>query len=313
MPKLSDFKSKTLGLKLSTPVTCIPCILEDLIEACDELIKNRKKGAVIVKEALAFLSQEVAKESHLPSYFVTGVHRILKKKLGIEIPFARRRKKCNEIGLKIAKRVKIKAKSLKGYQRFYFLVKWAIAGNHLDFRTAGAGYTFNLNAIEEMLEKEVKRGLAVDETKRLWQKIKKAQKILYVLDNVGEIALDRLVMQAIKETGDKRLVAVVRGGAITSDAIMRDAVQVQIPEVADSVIISGPDTLGISFEEMSTDLQNELSAAELVIAKGQANFYAFFQYAKTLPGRTFCLFSTKCDLVSSLFNKAGKINVIVKI
>jgi len=72
-----------------------------------------------------------------------------------------------------------------------------------------------------------------------------------------------------------------------------------------------PDTLGISSEEMSDELRENLQTADIVIAKGQANYYALSEYRPKAGGKIACLFKTKCDYVSNIFGKNGKVNLAV--
>jgi len=72
-----------------------------------------------------------------------------------------------------------------------------------------------------------------------------------------------------------------------------------------------PDTLGISLEEMSDELRENLQTADIVIAKGQANYYALSEYRPKARGKIACLFKTKCDYVSNIFGKNGKVNLAV--
>ena len=72
-----------------------------------------------------------------------------------------------------------------------------------------------------------------------------------------------------------------------------------------------PDTLDISLEEMSDELRENLQTADIVIAKGQANYYALSEYRPKAGGKIACLFRTKCDYVSNVFGNIGKVNLAV--
>jgi len=126
---------------------------------------------------------------------------------------------------------------------------------------------------------------------------------------VGEIALDLLLLQEIKNL-NKEVIVTGSRGAITSDVTLEDLEEVGMKEVADKIIPSGPDTLGISFEEMSLELKQALMEVDLVIAKGQANFYAFSENRSKIRGAVASLFTSKCDVVSRLFDRTGKINIV---
>jgi uncharacterized protein with ATP-grasp and redox domains len=62
---------------------------------------------------------------------------------------------------------------------------------------------------------------------------------------------------------------------------------------------------------MSDQLKRELQTADLIIAKGQANYYALTEYRSKVPGKIALLFRTKCELVSNDLGETGKINIAV--
>ena len=298
---------------------CIPCILKDIEEAGRLLLKDRNKETLLLRRSMEFLSKEFNGKVP-PPYYITHVHRILKEISGLEIPFAERRRRCNEIGLLIAEKIEKEITNFQGYEQFAHLAHWAVAGNSIDFRTVGSGYDSDLATLEENLRNIHSKGLAVDERKRVWDVLQSSKKILYIPDNVGELALDRLLMSFIKERvgtyGNTPLLVVgMRGGAITSDATLEDAKTLGIDQIADQLISTGPDTLGISLTEMSPELREELIKTDLVITKGQAN-YQVISELKEKPkseihiSNCACLFTTKCDLVSSRFGLKGKIGIV---
>jgi len=263
----------------------------------------------ILKESFRFLSREFSTEK-IPSYFITEVHRILKRISGIEIPFKERRDRCNQLGIKMAEKIALGAEGLEEFERFSFLVNWAIASNHLDFRTVGTGYGFQMAEIIEELRACLSEGLKIDRRAEIFQKAKNSSKILYIHDNVGEIALDKLLIKELRRYGTL-VTSALRGGPITSDATIEDGETVGLQEAASEIILAGPDTLGISLNEMSDQLKRGLQTADLVIAKGQANYYALTEYRSKVPGKIACLFRTKCEIVSNDLGETGKINVAI--
>jgi len=290
-----------------TKLNCATCIIDDLCGALDLLDLNEKTKNKILKDAFYFLSKEFSTDK-IPSYFITEVHRILKRVSKIEIPFQERRDKCNQLGIEMAKKIDKEAETLKELERFLFLVNWAIASNHLDFRTVGTGYGFQMAEIIKELRACVSEGLRIDRRMEIYQLAKKASVILYIHDNVGEIAFDKLLIKEFRKYG-ATVTSALREGPITSDATIEDGKTVALNEVASKIILAGPDTLGISLYEMSSELKEAFQVADLIIAKGQANYYALTEYKTKVPGRIACLFRTKCEIVSSHMSETGKINV----
>ena len=294
---------------MRTHLNCASCIIDDLCGALNLLPLKEETKHEILKESFRFLSREFSTEK-IPSYFITEVHRILKRISGIEIPFKERRNKCNQLGIKMAGKIGLEAERLEEFDRFSFLVNWAIASNHLDFRTVGAGYGFQMAEIIEELRACVSEGLRIDRRVEIFQKAKNSSEILYIHDNVGEIAFDKLLIKEIRRYGAS-VTSALRGGPITSDATIEDGETVGLQEAASKIILAGPDTLGISLNEMSDQLKEELQTADLVIAKGQANYYALTEYRSKVPGTIACLFRTKCEIVSNELRETGKINVAI--
>jgi len=247
-------------------------------------------------------------EGHLPSWYITGVHRILKDEAGDAVPFRELREGCNRAGREIAARVAEDVASLAPSERFAQLCVWAVAGNHLDFRTAGIGYGFGVDEVDDMLREVVARGFDVDRTAEIEALARGARRVLYVPDNVGEVAFDALLVREIRSYG-AHVVVPYRGGPITSDATLEDFRQTGLDEAADDVFQAGPDTLGISLEEASPRLLEEIAKADLVITKGQANFYLAYGNRPDLGPAVACLLTTKCDAISEKFGTTKRLSI----
>jgi uncharacterized protein with ATP-grasp and redox domains len=298
-----------VSLDMKTNDICSSCVLHDLVGALDRLGLDGAVRERIVKRSLAHLAAAFD-YSHPPSFHITAVHRILKEESGLALPFAELRARCNEVGLAVAALVEKEAQALPPLERFRFLCRWAIAGNHLDFRTVGTGYDFPPERIAAMLRESLDEGLAVDETAAIFAAAGRAREVVYLHDNVGEIAFDKLLIAEIRRLGP-RVVSALRGGPITSDATMEDGLTVKIADAADEVICACPDTLGVSWEEMTPTLKAALATADLVVAKGQANYYVFDEHFRELKGRVACLLRTKCAPVSRRFGSEQVVNAAV--
>lgn len=286
---------------------CLPCFLDDLESATRLLFPGDKDLRWdITTAALRFLADEVSRE-RVPSFYITRVHRILKRLSGLEMPFADLRRRANEVGLAVAASLTPPPRD-EPLARFQFLVRWAITGNYLDFRTVGTGYGLSTEALRALLEEKAGVDLHVDQTREIFAVVQAADSILYCLDNVGEIAFDRLLIAELQRYA--RVTAAVKGGPITSDAVLADAQAVGLTGVC-PVIVAGPDTLGISLEEETEEMRRAMAAADLIITKGQANFYVMEEYARQASNHVACLFSTKCDPIATKFGLRGKVNVAV--
>jgi len=278
---------------MHTTLQCAVCFIDDLRGALDDLVEDSEERFAILAEAMRWLSDEFRPDP-IPSYFITRLHRLLKARTGQEMPFAELRARCNEAGVTLAARLAVRLASISDdHSRLRFLCQWAIAGNHLDFRTVGTGYALSPDATEALLAHAVEEGLVIDHTGALLGMIRRQPRVLYLCDNVGEIALDRLLIEELQRYGCP-VTAAVKGGPITSDAVLADAQAVGLTELV-PLILTGPDTLGLPLDEMSAQMEAALQAAELIISKGQANYYALSEIYRDLPGHVFCLLRTKCQ------------------
>lgn len=287
---------------MKVALECLPCIVDDVLSATALLEKNDRKQMQVAHEVSQFLSNTYG-AGREPSYYITEAHRILKRVTGIDVPFSEKRHASNVLGKKIAERLTLPDGE---EEKFFFLIRAAVAANHIDYRTTGTGYEATSDEIEAMFSREMEKRLAVDESKKIFESVKAARSVLYICDNVGEIAIDRLLIREIGKYAD--VVAAVRGGPITSDATLEDARFVGLDETC-PLIITGPDTLGISFDGMSCELEGAIKKVDLILTKGQANFYVMEEHRSEIGAPIACLFSTKCDHVSSYFNLAGKVNI----
>ena len=283
---------------MKTTPACLTCILGDVYAAAQLVTPDATMQLRVVQDAMHFLAAKFGYQ-RVPSYYITEVHRILKRDTGIAVPFESSRLQLNRVGLQIAARLRPEAERLEGIERFRFLARWALAGNSLDSRTVGIGYVFDPEKTLQHLQGYVGRGLAQDHLNRLYERVQAGGPVLYIHDNVGEVALDRLLIEELRRHGC-HVTSTLRGGPITSDATMEDGRMVGLETAVDRLILAGPDTLGISWEEASPDLRQALRQARLIIAKGQANYYVLSEHRAELSAEVFCLFTIKCQPVADV-------------
>nr|MBC7244645.1 DUF89 family protein [Chloroflexota bacterium] len=293
-----------------TQMACASCIIDDLRGALEATVTDEAERLAILCEALSWMGQEFDQQ-RIPSFYITRVHRLLKERTKQEMPFRDLRKRCNEAGLALRDQV---AREVMGIgndlERLRLLVLWAIAGNYLDFRTVGTGYHLPVEDIAAQLSLVVSEGLAVDHVAALQALLRKHCRVLYLADNVGEIALDTLLVAELQRYGCHITVA-IKGGPITSDAVWEDAHEVGMDKLA-PLILTGPDTLGLPLDEMSADLRAELEQTNVVISKGQANYYACSELVHRYQGSFLCLLRTKCLVTAqSLGLDRARTNVAV--
>jgi len=283
---------------------CVRCFINDLYGAIESLGLDEEISKEIIEEGLKFLSQNINRWE-LPSFYITELHRILKRLAKIPFPFEELRKKTNEICLEILKDIEREMAFLSDEERIKLSIKWAIAGNHLDFRTVGRGYK-DVKDLKEELMKEVEGKIHVDDTEKFLKF--SFSKVLYIHDNVGEIVLDIPFIRELDRKGAK-VFSALRKGPITSDATVEDGKAVGIDKYAE-IVGAGPDTLGISWKEMTPQMRMLINDVDLIISKGQANYYVLISHKESIKPPVFFLLKTKCSFISKDFGYNQKsINV----
>ena len=296
---------------LGKPVTtsrCAVCVLEDVYSGAEAVGVSEQQKCEVLKQTISMLQREFS-TAKMPSTYITEAHRILKQISGLDDPFKQARETCNTVGSRLTTKISKEAEKIEDdYERFRYLVIWAVAANTMDIRTAGAGYASTTNALHKRLKRIFNQGLAVDDTAEIFRMIPTAKRVLCVLDNVGEIAVDRLLLEELQRNGTT-ITAAVRGGPLTSDATKEDAVAVGFDSSNIRLITTGPDTLGMTFDEMSDEFRDEVRRADLILGKGQANFYAFCQYRNEFPKNVVALLRTKCNVINQLFDCSENISI----
>lgn len=292
---------------MKTQPRCAGCVLDDVAGAAERLGLDAATTGRVMRRSLEHLAASFD-GTRVPSEHITEVHRILKREASLPLPFAELRRRCNEAGLALAAELARELAPLAPPERFALLVRWAIAANHLDMRTVGVGYGISGADAAGILRAPFDEGLAVDDTAAIREAAAAARTVLYVHDNVGEVAVDVLLVRELRALG-ARVVSALRGGPITSDATLEDGAAVGIGGAADEVICACPDTLGISFPEMTPGMRRAVAEADLVVSKGQANYYVLDEHRAAVPGAIAFLLRTKCPPVSRRFGHERPINV----
>jgi uncharacterized protein with ATP-grasp and redox domains len=128
------------------------------------------------------------------------------------------------------------------------------------------------------------------ELDRFRQAITEAHSILYLTDNAGEIAFDRLLVEQISS---KRVTVVVRGSPVINDATLIDAQAVGLDKIVE-VIDNGSDAPGTILSDCRPEFRHRFAEADLIITKGQGNYESL----SNEPGNLFFLFKVKCSVIA---------------
>jgi hypothetical protein len=154
--------------------------------------------------------------------------------------------------------------------------------------------------------REASKDLAIDDINNAYELTKKARTVLYLTDNAGEIVFDTLLVEQLKNMGLTVTVA-VKGVPVINDATLEDAEASGISKVADRVITTGTDSVGLALKEVSAEFISAYDSVDIVFAKGMG--YAETLTECKLKKPHFLLFRAKCTPVADFFGVAREKNV----
>lgn len=173
-------------------------------------------------------------------------------------------------------------------------VKYAMAGNFIDF---GAMESVDEQILKETLQNAEKIVINKAELEGFENEIIKAENIVYLTDNCGEIVLDKLLIkQILKINNILKINVIVRGEPVLNDCTVDDAFQVGLDKL---VAVSGNGTAiaGTVLEKISLEAKGLIDNADLVISKGQGNFETLHHCGKNI----YYLFLCKCEMFAQRF------------
>ena len=227
----------------------------------------------------------------------TGVHKGVYDILGRD-PYAEAKAKSNEIALRLLPKARKMVESSD--DPFRTAVLCSIIGNVLDF---GIRNDFaNADVLLDKFDSLCEQGLGHDDTAAI--KELASGKVVYLTDNCGEIVFDRLLLEQLREMG-AQITLVVRGEPILTDATMEDVEELGMGELVDKVMTTERFAVGIPFWDMPEELDRELGSADLIIAKGMANYETL---SETDYRPVAYLLRTKCRPVASSMGLEKDIN-----
>ena len=246
-------------------------------------------------EIIKLLNREF-RPTTVPADLGTKRDRLIKRLTSNDDPYRRSKKLSNEKALKLLPNAKKHVETGNNQQeRFKKACLCSIVGNTMEFDIPG--HNFTLNALAKNL-REAAKDLIVDDIDKAYDLAKKAQSILFLADNAGEIVFDTLLVEQLKNMGVK-VTYVVKGGPIINDATLEDVKVSGMDKLADEVLTTGADAVGLLVKEVSPEFLKVYNAAELVFAKGMGYAETLTEYKLTKPH--FLMFRTKCNPVANYF------------
>jgi len=271
---------------------CVTCLLNSSLKKID-CVTDEKKRMEYMRRACEIIADNDFVEYSAP-IVDSKIIRLRRETLGIVEDYTAEKSEFNQLLLGLYDDLKEKVNASE--DKLLTAIQLAMAGNYIDFGTVS---DVNAARLMEMLDEAAQRIVDPVEYENLKRDIQAEGEIVYCHDNCGEIVLDKLLIETIKECyPGQKVVSFVRGGNVQNDVTLADAAEVGLAEVSDEVIANGvEDVAGTQLDFLPEDVYRRIAGAKLVIAKGQGNF-------ETLQGcglNIYYLFLCKCPRYTTWF------------
>lgn len=274
---------------------CASCLLSRAMSETYLATTNPALRFRCMAEVLRLLNREF-RSTAIPADLGTKRDRLIKCLTSNDDPYRRSKKKSNEIALKLLPAAKKFVESGYSQQdRFKKACLCAIIGNTMEFDIPG--HAFSIASLRKSF-REAAKDLVVDNIDDAYELAKKADSILFLADNAGEIVFDTLLVEQLKNMGLK-VTYVVKGGPVLNDATLEDVDSSGMRQLADEVLTTGADAVGLLKKEVSPEFMKVYDGAELIFAKGMGYAETLTEYKLSKPH--FLMFKTKCNPVANYF------------
>ena len=260
---------------------CLACLVNQSVKTAN--LVNAKNREELYKKIFTYMSKLDFTKTN--PEIVGENYRLIKEHTGCEDPYRETKRYYNQRFLENAAMYEEKIRSVED------AVKYAIVANIIDF-----------NPVHGNVEEDIKRyfsqiddlEFSINDVGSLQRETAVAKSILYLGDNCGEICFDKILIKKLKEQNPNcRVYFGVRGEAVVNDNTVEDAYFVGMDEVA-TIISNGDYSLGTILERTSAEFQKVYHEADIIIAKGQANYESLSEEKKNI----YFLLMTKCKVIA---------------
>ncbi|MEA3642627.1 MAG: ARMT1-like domain-containing protein [Lamprobacter sp.] len=258
---------------------CWPCFLRQALSAARRAGASPALQRLILEETMTELSQLSADAT--PPEMGERIHRLVRERAQVADPYldVKREATTQALALLPALRARVETAA----DPLQTAVRIAITGNIIDY---GVAETFDLEAtLERVLHAEA----PIDDLNVLRRALERVDEVLYLADNAGETVFDRVLIEALPVP----VRYAVKAGPVLNDATREEAIAAGLDQVAE-LIDTGCDAMGAPLGLCSPAFRERFDRAQLIIAKGQANY-------ETLSGvdAPICfLLQAKCSVIA---------------
>ncbi len=264
---------------MKTYLDCYPCFLRQALSAARHADASEAQQQQILLNTMNALSSLPADATPLQMAHV--IHRQVRQLTHNADPYQQAKEAATQQALALYP--KLKESVSRSADPLETALRIAIAGNIIDL---GVAESYDLEAT---LDRVLTDQFAINDLPALRNVLKQNYTILYLADNAGETVFDRVLIETLHQP----VTYVVKASPVINDATREDAIASGIDQVA-KIIDNGSDAPGTLWEQCSISFRQLFAKADLIIAKGQANY-------ESLSGSRapiFFLLQAKCNVIA---------------
>jgi uncharacterized protein with ATP-grasp and redox domains len=268
---------------MRTFLDCMPCFIRQALDSARLVTDDERVHEQVVREVLRLASDLDMSQS--PPVIGRQIHRLIRELIGNTDPYRELKQRFNRLALRLSAELEKKVRT--SIDPLETAVRLAIAGNIIDLGV-------KTSIVESDIETIIRDCLTADfdsqQIEEFRSAVSRAERILYLADNAGEIIFDRLL---IEQLPTEKVTLVVKGEPVINDATMEDAEFAGLTEIVE-VIDNGSDGPGTILESCSQEFRRRFDEADLILAKGQGNYETLSDVNKNV----FFILKAKCPVIA---------------
>lgn len=264
---------------MKTYLDCYPCLLRQALSVARRSGASDNQQHIILLKTMAELS--VFPTGSTPPQLAYRIHQCVQQLTNNLDPYRDDKDQATQQALALYP--ELKKKVGEASDPLEMAVRIAIAGNIIDL---GVADSYDLDAT---LKRVLTQDFAINDLAALRSALAQNLPVLYIADNAGETVFDRVLIESLVGS----VTYVVKSGPIINDATYEDAVAAGIDQVS-TIIDNGSNAPGTLFDQCSEEFLQRFAQADLIIAKGQANYESLSDSSAPI----FFLLQAKCNVIA---------------
>ncbi|MFX1264796.1 MAG: DUF89 domain-containing protein, partial [Promethearchaeota archaeon] len=296
--------------EISVPLVpeCSACMIESLKILIPLLAAEEKEQYNLYSLAFSRLSEGFSKQLD-PIEISVSLYRELYDKVGVKDPYSALKKQSIKAAKRVVPTIEKLISGLEGPEKLRAALAASIAGNVIDFNTAG--HDPDLNNLRGVFEGIFQSGFAIDDSSLLWESLTTRKgKMLFLGDNAGETLFDIPLVRLVTDLGWD-VTYVVKMRPMVNDAVEEDVRGTEMEKLV-TIRNTGAWAHGVPKKWVSDEFLRLVEESNLAISKGQANIETFPEIQREFSVETYYLLRGKCPHISAAVGATKGQNVVLR-